>query len=449
VTIEVGKVEMISVSSVVVSKDRAREVMGNLEETEANMKEIGLISPIAVEAMTDGTYSLLAGERRFTIIKRHNGQESVIPARIFETEKLNPYLRKVIEKSENFFRKDMEFYEMDRLTLEIHRMMQDAHGIKRPGPGNTGWSLENTAEMIGSTSKPQISQAIKRAELREQFPQLFENCKTAEDASKVIKRVTVEATKEMLAQQISQQQVNTPLSKLADSFILKECLSGMKDIPDGVFHLVEIDPPYAINLIEQKKKDGESQYSLNNYNEVQSSSYSDFILDRLKECYRVMSKHSWLILWFAPDPWFDMMYTNLRLAGFETTRMCGIWVKSGSGQNMNPQIRLSNTYEMFFYASKGQPVLNKAGRSNVFQFPTVPAQSKTHPTERPLDLMKEIYNTFAFPGSRVLIPFLGSGVGLLATHELGMSGVGFELSKGYKDSFLVKVHLKGQKGVGL
>jgi site-specific DNA-methyltransferase (adenine-specific) len=95
---------------------------------------------------------------------------------------------------------------------------------------------------------------------------------------------------------------------------------------------------------------------------------------------------------------------------------------------------------MFFYAWKGQPALNKAGASNEFRCSPVLAQQKTHPTERPVQLMKDIYDTFAFPGSRVLIPFLGSGNGILAANELGMSPIGFELSKGYKDSFLIKVH---------
>jgi DNA modification methylase len=107
---------------------------------------------------------------------------------------------------------------------------------------------------------------------------------------------------------------------------------------------------------------------------------------------------------------------------------------------MNPSIRLANSYEMFFYCWKGQPALNKAGRSNDFHFSPVPPSQKTHPTERPIELMRELYETFAFAGSRVLIPFLGSGNGLIAAHQLGMSAVGFELSKAYRDSFLVKVH---------
>jgi len=63
-----------------------------------------------------------------------------------------------------------------------------------------------------------------------------------------------------------------------------------------------------------------------------------------------------------------------------------------------------------------------------------------HPTERAISLTSELYEIFASPGSRILIPFLGSGNGLISAHLLGMDAVGFELSKAYKDSFLVKVN---------
>ena len=152
-----------------------------------------------------------------------------------------------------------------------------------------------------------------------------------------------------------------------------------------------------------------------------------------------MTEHSWLICWFGPEPWFEIIYQAIVNAGFETTRMCGIWTK-GYGQTKRPEIHLANSYEMFFYAWKGRPALNKAGRINEFNFSPVAPQKKVHPTERPVDLMKEIYDTFAFTGSRVLIPFLGSGSGLIAADQLSMSPIGFELSKSYRDSFLVRVH---------
>lgn len=434
-SIRVGKVAMIPLESITIG-ERAREEMGDLDGLEQNMKESGLITPIAVKDNKDGTYTLLAGERRFTVLKRN--EIPTVPVRIY-TGDLTELEMKIIEKAENFHRKDMEFYEFDSLTLEIHKMQQELHGVKSPGPNQDGWSVENTGEMTGVT-KGTVSMSIKRAEARDAFPELFDNCKTASDASKVLKNLDEAMVKQTIVQKLETQKVNSSFGQISKCFIIKDFAEGVKEIPNEIMHLVEIDPPYAINLKKQKKSDGVSPYQLNDYNEIDSAEYPQFLTNLLRKCYKVMAPHSWLIFWFAPDPWFEHIYNAIIRAGFSTTRMCGIWTKGAGGQNNNPLIRLSNSYEMFFYAWKGQPALNKAGHSNNFNFSPVPPNQKTHPTERPVDLMKEIYNTFCFPGSRILIPFLGSGSGLIAAHELGMSPVGFELSKAYKDSFLVRAN---------
>jgi len=434
-TISVGKVAMIPVESITVS-ERARQVMGDLDGLELNMKESGLISPLAVKDNKDGTYLLLAGERRYTVLQRNEVLE--IPVRIYEDE-LTELEMKIIEKSENFFRKDMEYYEFDKLTREIHEMQQVIHGVAVAGPGQRGWSVENTGEMIGGVNKGAVSQSIKRAEAREAFPELFENCKSASDATAVLKKVDEAMIKSSIAQKLETQKGNNTLTELSKCFILKDFFEGVKQIPDGSMHLVEIDPPYAIDLNKAKKSDGESQYIQDEYNEIDKDDYQGFLFSTFKECYRVMTDHSWLICWFAPEPWFEAVFNSIIAAGFETTRMCGIWTKP-SGQSKRPEMHLANSYEMFFYAWKGRPALNKAGRGNIFNYAPVPAQQKTHPTERPIELTTDIYDTFAFPGSRVLIPFLGSGNGLISANNLGMSGIGYELGKGNKDSFLVKVN---------
>jgi DNA modification methylase len=325
-------------------------------------------------------------------------------------------------------------------------MKQELYGVKAPGPGGEGWGTRDTAEMIGAKDASAISQSIKRAEAREAFPELFATCKTASDASKVISKVSEAAIKQQLAEKIATESVDVTLDKLNKSYVLKDFFVGVKDIPDGLFHMIEIDPPYGIDLAKQKIKDGESIHTLENYNEIESQAYPEFLSRLFKECYRVAAPNSWMICWFGPQPWFEIVYQKIREAGFGTTRMCGIWAKMGPGQSMNPTIRLANSYEMFFYAWKGQPALNMSGHTNVFHYNTVPPNQKTHPTERPIELMRELYDTFAFTGSRILIPFLGSGNGLLAASELGMNAIGFELSKGYKDSFLVKAHAMTQKG---
>jgi DNA modification methylase len=449
-TIKVGIVAMVPLSSITVG-ERARKMMGDLDGLETNMKESGLIAPLAVKDNKDGTYLLLAGERRYTVLKRNNIE--TIPVRIYP-EGVSEAEIKIIEKSENFWRKDFEYYELDQLTMEIHQMQQELYGVKSPGPGQSGHSLEDTGELIGGLSKGAVSMSIKRAEARDAFPELFDGCKTASDASKVLRRLDEEIIKQTILQRLDTQQSSGTLAQLSKCFINKSFFEGVKQIPDEIMHLVEIDPPYALDLAKNKKKDGTFIYDMSEYNEIDKSIYMNGSDDSpwkgmntlFKECYRVMAPHSWLICWFAPEPWFNDIYTALISAGFNTTRMCGIWTKS-TGQTNQFETMLANTYEMFFYAWKGKPALNKIGKGNDFRYPPIPAQQKTHPTERPKDLVKNIYETFAFPGSRVLIPFLGSGSGLIAAHELGLSPIGFELSKSYKDSFLVRVHKMSQTNI--
>uniref|UniRef100_A0A6M3K160 Putative methyltransferase n=1 Tax=viral metagenome TaxID=1070528 RepID=A0A6M3K160_9ZZZZ len=440
-TIETGKVAMVSINDIDIGK-RAREVFGDLEELESSLKDIGLISPLAVKETNNNEgeeykkpYFLLAGERRFKVLEKNKVLE--IPVRIYPHNITDIEIRS-IELSENFYRKDFEYWEHDNLVREIDSLQKQIYGVKAPGPGQVGWSMEDTGKMIGA-SKGSVSTAVKRAEAREAFPELFENIKTQSDASKLMKKMDEAVVKEVLAKKIELSKESGSVRQLANNFILKDFFVGVKEIPDGIMHLVEIDPPYAIRLQEAKKSDGESAYNREDYNEIDSSHYQVFMAEVFRECYRTMTENSWLLCWFGPEPWFEMLFQEILNAGFESTRMCGIWTKP-SGQSKRPEMHLANSYEMFFYAWKGRPALNKAGRRNVFDFAPVPPQQKTHPTERPVDLIQEIYDTFAFPGSRVLIPFLGSGNGLVSAHNLGMSAVGFELSKGYRDSFLVKIH---------
>ena len=434
-TIEVGEAALINID-LIDTEDRARQEMGDLNELEFSMKESGVINPLSVKRKKDGRFLLLAGERRLLILRKNENKQVLV--RVYPDD-ISPLQIKIIEKSENFYRKDMEFWEFDNLVREIHLLQQELHGEKAPGPGHDGWTTEDTADMMNLKSKASVSTAVKRAEAREAFPDLFDHCKTQKDANNIIQKMDEALIKEVLAQKIESDGVGGTVKQLADGYILGDFFERVKEVPDGIMHLVEIDPPYAIELEKAKKAEGESIYSGEDYNEVEYGDYLSFLLNTFSECYRVMTEHSWLICWFAPEPWFEEIRTNLVTVGFETTRMCGLWTKP-SGQSKRPEIHLANSYEMFFYAWKGRPAMNKPGRSNNFQFSPVPPQKKTHPTERPVELTTEIYDTFAFTGSRVLIPFLGSGNGLISAHQLGMSALGYELSKGYRDSFLVKVH---------
>ena len=152
-----------------------------------------------------------------------------------------------------------------------------------------------------------------------------------------------------------------------------------------------------------------------------------------------MKDGAWLIMWFGPDPWFDTVYEILQDVGLKGNALPAIWLK-GQGQTNAPNYYMGNAYEMFFYARKGNGVLNKKGRSNIFDFRPVPPSHKIHPTERPVELIMDVLEVFGYKGSTVLVPFLGSGNTLLAANNMDMNAFGFELTEQYKNDFTLKVH---------
>lgn len=413
--------------------ERYRKEYGDTGPLTDSIKKTGLIQPLAVMAQEgDKPYLLLAGGRRCVAIKRVGTE--VVPVRIYD-RKLTKLEIRTIELAENFYRKDLEWLEQVNLMREIHQLQQEVHGERlSTAPEAPGWSTKDTAELTGR-SRSSIKQDVQLAEAADRFPEAFESCRTKHDASKILTRLGEEIVKGEIAKRVAAETIDVGKRGLIERFILRDFFEGVKDVPDSSISLVEIDPPYSIDLPKQKKgwAYGDS------YNEVSKEDYISFLRKTFEECYRVMSDHSWLICWFGPEPWGEPIYKELIGAGFDTTRLACRWTKP-SGQCMQPTKRLANTYESFYYANKGSPAIIKQGRSNVFDFPPVPANQKVHPTERPIDMMEEILSTFVWKGARVMVPFLGSGNTMLAAHNLEMTSFGFELSKSYKDSFLVRIH---------
>ncbi len=412
--------------------ERFRKEYGDLEPLIDSIKRQGLIQPIAVMEKPDGGYLLLAGGRRFRAITIAELDE--VPIRVFPSD-ITEFEQRSIELSENFHRKDLEWHEYTSLTTEIHTLQQAIHGEKISTlPDAPGWGLQQTAELLGR-DKSGVAKDIKLQHVYEASPELFEKCKNKSDAVKVVQK----EEERIIIEEMAKRAVKTSSSsksRLMDCFVVRDFFEGVKQIPDSTMHLIEVDPPYAIDLTGTQKKRDDVTTS---YNEVPANEYESFLRRLIAECWRTMADHSWLIFWYAQEPWQEVVYNLLTAQGFRGSRMFGAWIK-GSGQNMQPNYNLSSTIECFYYMRKGDPGLAKPGRNNSFIYPAVLPSEKVHPTERPLALLSDILSTFAHPGSRVMVPCCGSGATLLAAHSLGMQPIGFELSKSFRDAFLVKVH---------
>lgn len=369
---------------------------------------------------------ILSGRRRYRAAKALNLAE--IPCLVRPISDNLDSLE--VELFENIHRKNLEWHEEVRLQKEIHLLMRDKHG--------EDWTEVKTAKLINK-SPSHLNENLQIADIMEKAPTL-KSAKDRNTALRMIKgaKKTVirnEAVEEFKAKSTDTNILSKAESgfKVMDAFELMDSMIEAYGDAPGVASFIEVDPPYAIDIHEQKRGKNVSK----SYKEIDKSEYPAWIMRLCSKLYRVAAPNAWVVFWFGIE-WYQEVLTGLRLAGFQVDLIPAIWSK-GVGQTNAPNINLARTYESFFIARKGNSALSKPGRSNVFNYAPVPSSAKYHPTQRPIELMEDILDTFSEPGSIVFIPFLGSGVTLRACYRKHRSGFGADLAQKNKDGFLAEV----------
>jgi site-specific DNA-methyltransferase (adenine-specific) len=411
------------------------------EEFLESIKEKGILQPVTV----DQHWNLVAGGRRVHAAI-HLGITIPYIQRVTDGE-LD--LREC-ELIENAFRKDFNWIDRNRLVNKIHELMEERHG------GN--WSQRKSADLLNK-SVGGINRHLALNKAIGHFPDLAK-CKTEDEAVKLFRRlsekvVVKDLVKQSTARTAEQEtdtetddeegrKPNVPLGvqlalrannhyRIGDALAEIEAIAAENRVVNATF--VEVDPPYGIDLTQQKKGD---VHTLGEYNEVESNAYPAFLKRLLSGIHKITPPDMRMVFWFGVE-WYDVLRKALDEVGFKYDFIPGLWVKP-TGQTAAPDLYLARSYETFLVCWKGQGIpLHKRGRSNVFAFNPTAHTSKYHPTQRPDDLMDEILTTFSWPGSLVMVPFLGSGATLRAAYRCGMQAFGWDLSEQYKEGFLAAV----------
>lgn len=438
------KMKHLNLSEIEVG-ERFREEFGDMEGLVQSIKEKGIVQPISVAALPEGGYRLLAGGRRFaaaTLLEL-----PTIPAVL--REYVDELDSREVELLENTYRKDFDWTERAKLTKAIDDLYKAKYGSAR-------WSMEDTAEVTGS-SKSTVHRDIALARALEILPDL-ETCDNATDALKMVKQfeekvIMAELRKrqdklvtgpdenhadpEVLNDQLTKG-LKTMLKMADQNYMVSDVFKAMEGMKtDGNIQIIECDPPYGIDLTAIKGSKESVDSNVHSYKEVHENNYEDF-LDRLtSELYRVAGKDCWLIFWYAPS-WQAEVYEKLTKAGWQVDEIPAIWTKA-NGQTLQPELYLARGYEPFFMCRKGKPLMAQRGRLNVFNYAGVPPKQKYHPTQRPTELISEIFTTLGAGQQHVFVPFLGSGATLLSCYEVGFKGFGCDLNGEYKDKFMIAV----------
>lgn len=180
-----------------------------------------------------------------------------------------------------------------------------------------------------------------------------------------------------------------------------------KDDPSGIFN-------HRNTFTQENAKTGK----LFDNNDIKFS-------DWLPDVYRVLKNNSHAYIMINARNLKELQ-TEAEKVGFKFQNIL-IWDKG----NVTPNRYYLNAYEMILMLRKGgAKSINNMGTKNILSVPNIRG-TKTHPTEKPVDLMKILIENSTSIGDVVLDPFMGTGSTGVACKELNRDFIGIEIDKKY------------------
>lgn len=194
-----------------------------------------------------------------------------------------------------------------------------------------------------------------------------------------------------------------------------DCLVEISKLLDNSVDLILIDPPYLIsretgfkNYSDNTTKDMKNKYNI-------SMDFGDWDKIELnwdilfKEYYRILKKGGTILIFY--DIWKSSEIKEYaEKYKFKQPRVC-MWTKNNPVPINSKRNYLSNANEYFFtFVKGGKPTFNSKYDSGLYRYPICHGKERfDHPTQKPLELIKELVIKHSNEGDVVLDSFAGTG----------------------------------------
>ena len=202
-----------------------------------------------------------------------------------------------------------------------------------------------------------------------------------------------------------------------------DCIEGMQILPDKSFDLVIADPPYGISRdlnCEDERLGTTAKLSFN------FGKWDKFDMKWFGEA--IKKTKGWLVTFCAKKD-IGKYWDALEKNGFIAIDSA-VWLKPDP-LPLNAKSRFLNAWEALVIGKRPGAYFGSNYSHNVFKYQAPKRKNRIHPTQKPLELIKEIIKLTTKQGDLVLDPFIGSGTTAIACRQLGRDFIGFEIDKDY------------------
>ena len=397
-----------------------------------SIRRNGLFHPIVVDR---SSRKLIAGGRRFTAVTKLNWPEvpvryldELTPGELEEAETSDLRFRE-IELEENLNRKDLTPVEQALLTEEIHNIKIKLHGQANKGrpvgttvtsgqvivKPNSGWTISKTAS-LRDISPTQVRRDLSIAHAVKLMPSLAKESSTSNIDRKVDRLI------EDMELELERRQRKIEFAEF-ESFVKQgDCTSLIKDLANESIDCIITDPPYGVSY-----GDGSGRSTANEDFDDDPTSAMAILRSIAPELRRVLKPSGHLYAFFSTTLWQSTL-DIWKSAGFDVRDLVCVWVKPGNATGVgNWDYNFANSWEPFLFANNQTRRLGFK-RKNVFTYSVDSGSARHHPTQKPVELLRELIQLSTQPGDIVFDPFCGSGFTLVAALQLRRKYLGYELN---------------------
>lgn len=385
----------------------------------------GLRFPPIVKQLPDGTYTLIAGERRARALCFLAQQRLSF---MCFGERVPPGFIPVIATSDISLGSDDgstldENSPADRLTwkqqaaaiAELHSLRSDQASVT----GTVQTVTKTATEIKGDGTQAdgfqgsRVKEAVILAAHLED-PDVTK-AETQEDAMKILRSKMAEQHRAKLAAEFDHAKTNHTLHH-------GDALACLRGYSRGTFNCILTDPPYEIeaeSFDSQAIKGHEHKdnwiYALSCYTAL------------AKEGFRITRENATLYT-FCDINRFAAIKVEFMSAGWDVWPVPLIWAKT-AGVSPRPDAGPTRTYEAILMATKGNPPFHKTGAPDVIVCPQ--RKEMAFGVEKPVDLYVELLARSTLPGDFVLDCFAGSGTIFTAADRVKVIAHGVEINEEY------------------
>lgn len=386
---------------------RFRQDLGKLKDLAYSIKSFGQFQPIIINREKE----LIIGGRRLEACRDYKLQ-----VLCSYRDTVDPLLMRELELEENIQRLDFSPAEQCLAVRELHQLKTQTFTSEPTATVHgTQWTLDDTAGIV-NTSRASVSGDIELANMLDIFPEL-KKCKTKSEIRKAAKGL------EKLIDRVSGLSKNKEALQ-ADSVVLvqQSATEFMTALNDASVDILLTDPPYGIDIAENAiglgGKTG-NKITATGFSFQDGSGALHLYGEIAIESFRFCGSTAHAFVFLAPEN-FTAVQEIFASAGWIPAIRPLIWVKSGpQGQANQPEIWPVSSYEMCLYARRANSKLLFARPDFIICDRPLPSK-KRHPTEKPLELLRDLISRSVQPGSLLVDPCCGSGSSLVAGLQEGL-----------------------------